>query len=448
MAIDFTVPDLGENVTSGEVVNVLVHEGDVIESGQGVIEMETDKAVVEVPCPHGGRVTKIHVAKGETVRIGMPVLTLEDGVAAKGSALKSGASDDATAAEAATSERKSAPGAQAPARRPPAAKPTPRRTEEPQLTAPFNPRSAPRQGVPAGPGLRRLARELGVDIGQVQGTGPSGRITRSDVEKAAGQPAPKSPAARPRTPAARPAAEESTDADRWGPVRREPMTQIRKTIAAHMIQAADTIPHVTHVDEADVTDLDRIRRTWDPEETDPPIKVTMLPFIIKAVTRALNAYPRFNASFDAENETIVYKQYISIGIAVDTERGLIVPVLRDVDRMSILEIASAAAAAAERIRSARFDLEELRGGTFTISNVGAIGGIYSTPIINYPEVAILLVGRARMQPVYLNGSFEPRRMLPLNLAYDHRVLDGAQAAHFMNEIVAGLEAPGTLLLAP
>jgi pyruvate dehydrogenase E2 component (dihydrolipoamide acetyltransferase) len=253
---------------------------------------------------------------------------------------------------------------------------------------------------------------------------------------------------RAQTAAPRPAAEESADHDRWGPVRREPLNQIRKTIAAHMTQAAGTIPHVTHVDEADVTDLDHIRRTWNPEEVHPPIKVTMLPFIIKAVVRALKAHPRFNASFDAENEAIVYKQYISIGIAVDTDRGLIVPVLRDVDRMSILEIASAAMAAAERIRSARFDIEELRGGTFTISNVGAIGGIYSTPIIHHPEVAILLVGRARMQPVYVNGSFEPRRMLPLNLAYDHRVLDGAQAARFMNDIVAGLEAPGTLLLAP
>jgi pyruvate dehydrogenase E2 component (dihydrolipoamide acetyltransferase) len=448
MATDFTLPDLGENITSGDVVAVLVNEGDVIRAGQGVIEMETDKAVAEVPCPQGGRVTKIHVSKGDTVEVGAPLLTIDGdasasesavataGVAAAGTEAK--AADPAPTAAPTPAAPPSAPAA--PATRAAPAAPARRPAPPPQKPAPpFEPRPTDRPGVPAGPGIRRLARELGVSLDEVTATGAGGRITAADVESAA----PKA-----GTPATKGEVEPAPDHDKWGPVHREPLTQIRRAIAAQMIKASTTIPHVTHCDDADVTELDRIRRTADFDDLDPPVKVTLLPFIMKAVCHTLRNHPTFNATFDEENQQIIFKDYISLGVAVDTDRGLIVPVIRDADRMDILDIAYAVVEAANRVKSGRFDLDELRGGTFTISNVGAYGGSYSTPIINHPEVAILLVGRGRMTPVYSNGSFEPRLMLPLSLSYDHRLIDGAMAAKFMRELVGHLESPGRLLLLP
>ena len=402
MPVTFNLPDLGENIQTGAVVSVLVREGDVVGVGQGVIEIETDKAVAEVPCSHAGRITKMHVSQGDMVRVGAPVLTLE------------------TAAGATTA---TPPESEA-------------RTTAHRAVAhpPFTPRRQEPIPIAAGPSLRRLARELGVDLGELKGTG--GRVTRADVEAAA-----KAKAA---APGAAPAG--AAEHDKWGPIRREPLTQIRKTIAAQMVRSATTIPHVTHCDDADVTDLEAVRRTARFDDLDPPVKVTLLPFILKALAFTLKQHPTFNASFDAENGQIIYKDYVSVGIAVDTDRGLIVPVIRDVDRMDILEIAQAAMEAADKVRSGRFDLETLRGGTFTVSNVGAYGGTYSTPIINHPEVAVLLVGRTRRLPMYHDGAIEPRLMLPLSLSYDHRLLDGAMAARFMRDLIGYLNSPGRLLL--
>ncbi len=445
MATEFTLPDLGEGIASGDVVSVLVAEGDVIQAGQGVIEMETDKAVAEVPCPHGGRVATIHVAKGDTVEVGAPLLTIEESAAGAdpGSDTKPELKAAPAPSEAPVvvdmgkprTATGSGPPAVAPSRKPaPAASAA---AEAP--AAPFTPRQVDRRSVVAGPGTRRLARELGVHLDEVEGTGPGGRITKADVGAVAAKRGSKAERTEPAA---------ASEHDRWGPVHREPLTQIRKAIAARMVKAATTIPHVTHCDDADVTELDHVRRTADFEDLDPPVKVTLLPFVMKALCHTLKNHPAFNASFDDESQQVIYKDYVSLGVAVDTDRGLIVPVIRNVDEMDILSIAYAVVEAANRVKSSRFDLDELRGGTFTISNVGAYGGSYSTPIINHPESAILLVGRGRMTPVYNNGSFEPRMMLPLSLSYDHRVIDGAMAAKFMRELIWYLESPGRLLLLP
>jgi pyruvate dehydrogenase E2 component (dihydrolipoamide acetyltransferase) len=235
--------------------------------------------------------------------------------------------------------------------------------------------------------------------------------------------------------------------DNWGPVRRERMSQIRLTIAAHMAKSTATIPHVTNFDDADITDLDRLRKTVPEGFLGANLKLTTMPILMKAVALALRNHPLLNATFDEANEQVVYKQYVHLGVAVDTPRGLVVPVLRNVDRMTIPEIARAIASVAERARQVQFSIEDLRGGTFTISNLGAVGGTYSTPIINHPEVAILLLGRSRWLPMVREEKVVPRLMLPLSLSYDHRLVDGAAASRFLNEVIDYLQSPGKLLLA-
>ena len=235
--------------------------------------------------------------------------------------------------------------------------------------------------------------------------------------------------------------------DAWGKVRRERMSQIRRTIAAQMARSASTIPHVTNFDDADITDLEHLRKGVPQDLLGPNLKLTLMPLVMKAVAMALRRHPMLNASLDDQKEEIIYKEYVNLGVAVDTPRGLVVPVVRSADQMSIVELARATASLAERARAAKFAVEELRGGTFTISNLGAIGGAYSTPIINHPEVAILLLGRSRWMPVIREGKIETRLMMPLSLSYDHRVVDGATAARFLNEVIDYLQSPGRLLLA-
>lgn len=435
MAIDFKLPELGENITGGDIVNVLVKEGDVITSGQDVVEIETGKAVLPVSCPHAGKVIKI-VSAGSHLDVGGVLLTVEAAGAAAPQAAPA-------AAPPATNSNGGGHPAIAPA---PAA--TPAGQDEDDEDSP----------LPAGPATRRVARELGVDLNRVSGSGPRGRITPEDVRAATGgggvaapaaQAAPKAPAAAP-APAAKPAPVAMPGValdDRYGPIRKEPLTQIRRTIAAQMVKSATVIPHVTNFDDVDITELDRIRKGVRPGQFGANVKLTLLPFVMKAIAIALKGHPLLNSSIDEENQQIIYKDYIHLGIAVDTPRGLVVPTLRNVDRMTIPEIARGLASISERSRSAQFTNEDLRGGTFTVSNLGAVGGTYSTPIINHPEVAILLLGRSRTLPVYRDGSFEPRLMLPLSLSYDHRVVDGAAAARFLNQVIEILLSPAQLLLA-
>ncbi len=420
MNIDFKLPELGENVTSGDVVNVLVQEGDQIVGNQSVIELETDKAVVEIPCPHAGKVVKVHVAKGQRIQVGQALVSVEG-------------EGPAPAAE-------EPPAVRPKVEKPPAAKPAPE-------AAPPAPEAAPLPAgsslLPAGPQARRLARELGVDLRRVQGTGQRGRITPEDVQAAAASAASSRPAV--LVEAVVPPGEPGTDA--WGTIRRERISQIRRTIGARMSQSARTIPHLTNFDDADITELDRLRKGVPEGYLGPKLKLTTMPLVMKSVALALRRHPMLNASLDEPNEQIVYKQYVHLGIAVDTPRGLVVPVVRNADRMTIAELAQALAEVADKARTARFSIEDIRGGTFTISNLGAVGGTYSTPIINLPEVAILLLGRARWLPVIRDGQVEPRYMLPLSLSYDHRVVDGATAARFLNEVIDLLQLPGRLLLA-
>ena len=442
MATEFKLPDLGENIASGDVVTVFVSEGDVVKPGQALLEVETDKAVIEVPCPPGGLVSKVLVKKGDTVKVGQALVLLD--AAGTSPAPKPAApappipapATPAPATQAAAPAPKSV-AAPAPAPAPAAVPPAPKAAvvvEEPPVV------TAPAAVDPAGPAVRRLARELGVDLARVKGSGPAGRIIREDVI-AAVRHASAAPAGRSRPEST------STERDDWGPIRREQMSRMRKTIAANMVRSVQTIPHLTNFDDADVTELEALRKASAPEYAKNNLKLTALSFVIKAVSLSLRQHPVVNAMIDIEKGEIVYKDYVNVGLAVDTPRGLVVPVLRGCDQMSIPQVAQAIADTAEKAKNAQYGIEDLRGGTFTISNLGAVGGVYSTPIINWPEVAILLLGRSRKMPVVHDDRVEPRLMMPLSLSYDHRVIDGAAAARFLNEVIDYLESPGRLLLA-
>lgn len=440
MATEFKLPDLGENIASGDVVSVHVKEGDVLKPGQAILEVETDKAVIEVPCPPGGTVAKVLVKKGDTVKVGQALVLLDAAGAAPAKAAAPAASapaKPAAPAPAAAAKQAAPPPAPAPVPAAPAAPaaPAPAVVEEPPAVA------AVATVEPAGPAVRRLARELGVDLARVRGSGPAGRIVRDDVIAAVRQAAGAGPAIRSRPEST------ATERDDWGPIRREQLSRMRKTIAANMVRSVSTIPHLTNFDDADVTELEHLRKASAAEYAKANLKLTALAFVIKAVSLSLRQHPTVNASIDLEKGEVVYKDYVNVGLAVDTPRGLVVPVLRDCDQLSIPQIAQAIADTAEKAKNAQYGIEDLRGGTFTISNLGAVGGQYSTPIINWPESAILLLGRSRKMPVVHEDRIEPRLMMPLSLSYDHRLIDGAMAARFLNEVIGYLESPGRLLLA-
>jgi pyruvate dehydrogenase E2 component (dihydrolipoamide acetyltransferase) len=465
MAIEVKMPHLGDGIESGDVLELLVKEGDVIEKDQGILEIETGKATLQVPSPVGGKVVRIHVQPGQTVPVGGLLLTLEPvGTPSATTVPPPAATPQARpaapppaapppappptvaqvpVAKAVATEPSSASASRpspAPASPPPPVSPSPAspRPTAPLATATQAPPSRHNGGVvPAGPAVRRFAREVGVDLTRVKGTGPGGRITREDVLAVVRQ----------QSQAAAQAAE-PTLRDAWGPIRVERMSKIRRTIAEKMHQSWTTCPRVTNFDDADVTELERLRQASKEDYAKKGIKLTSLPFVVKAVASALRQHPALNASVDMEQGQIIYKEYVNIGIAVDTERGLVVPVLRRADELSIPELARALAELSERVRQGQFTPEDLQGSTFSISNLGAIGGTYSTPIINIPEVAILLVGRTRKMPVVVNDQVAIRLMMPLSLSYDHRLVDGATAARFLNDVIGYLEAPSRLLLAP
>jgi len=454
MAIDFKLPSLGENIDAGDIVSVLVHEGDEIQANQSVFEVETGKATVELPCPHAGKITKIHVKKGQNVPVGDVLLSIEAKGAgagpAKPAAAPPAAAPKAAPAAAASAEAKPAPASKPQAAAAPAAQlPAPAPVATPASSNGGGGRAtavaeAPSATAPAGPATRRLARELGVDLGRVTGSGPGGRITEEDVKKAVRESAGFAPAAAKKTVTVPNAA---PGQDQWGTLQIQPLSRIRKTIAVNMARSASTIPHVTNFDDVDITELERIRKGGMANAVSSDVKLTMLPFVMKAVAHALQLHPVVNASLDMERDQVVYKDYVNLGVAVDTDRGLVVPVVRDVDRLTIPQLAQALAEIAAKARNNQFGLEDMRGGTFTISNLGAIGGTYSTPIINHPEVAILLVGRSRQLPVVVDDEIKVRLMMPLSLSYDHRLVDGAAASRFLNEVKNFLQVPGRLLLA-
>ena len=439
MARPFVLPDLGEGLTEAEIVKVLVREGDVIREDAPLLEVETDKAQVEIPSPLSGRIAKIHVEAGQTVKVGAVLITFDDGEGAGARALVPP-----------TSLGRGTPAA-------PAAPARVAATTAPVGVAPSGP-------VPATPSTRRLARELGIDLRAVTPSGPGGRVTDDDVRGAANRaPAPArrgdgrgareaAPTAATTRPAAKPLVAAGLEVpplpsfEQWGPVERQPLSHLRRTIAERMTLSATIVPHVTHFDRADITDLDALITRNLTRAAERGVTLTLTSFLLKASALALRAHPQFNASLDAQAGELVLKGYVNVGVAVAMERGLIVPVIRDVDKKPLIELARELAALAQRTREGKATLEDLKAGTFTVTNIGALGGTGAIPIINYPEVAILGVARARPEPVVRDGAIVPRLLLPLSLTFDHRVADGADGARFASSIVRLLEHPDELLL--
>jgi len=447
MTTQITLPNLGENIESGDVLSLLVSVGDTIAVDQEIVEIETDKATMPVPSPTAGKVLKILVSEGDTLNIGAAILEIDAAApsASTGEPASSGGEPAPTPAptpepEPLTLEPAPAPVAIAPAQVPVPAPAAPVAEAPSSVDVPGDGHSS----AAAGPAVRRLARELGVELRRVRPGGNDGRITEEDVRAhvRAGNEQADSAVTQGVTPPGTPAS------DSHGAVHREKMSRMRQTIGRNMLESYSTIPQLTNFDDVDITELERIRKDSKDDYAATGIKLTSMPFLIKSIASALKQHPIINASIDQEANEIVYKEYVNIGIAVDTERGLVVPVLRDADRKNIPQIARELAAMAESVRTGSFTIDDIRGGTFTISNLGAIGGTYSTPIINPPEVAILLVGRSRILPQYIDDQFQPRLMMPLSLTYDHRVVDGAAAARFLNEVKGYLANPGRLLLAP
>ena len=434
MAVEIKLPALGEGVDSGDVLEIFVSVGDTVEKNETLVELETDKATVNIPTEVTGKITAIHVNEGDTVSVGSVMVSIEPSEAAAPAPAPAPAAPAPTPAAPAPAP----PAAEAPAPPTPPAPATPAPAPAPASPAPA-PATSNGAGasVAAGPAMRRLAREVGIDLNAVAGTGDGGRITREDIMTVV------------RGNGGRVSSSGSGtgQSDGFGPVRIEKMPKIRQTIARKMHESWETCPRVTNFDDADVTDLEALRQNNKVDYAERGIKLTTMPFLIKAVAMALKAHPVINASIDLDAGQIIYKEYVNVGIAVDTDRGLVVPSIRDADKMAIPDIAKSLGDLATKVRSGDFGVDDLRGGTFTISNLGAIGGTYSTPIINTPETAILLAGRSRKMPVVVGDEIMIRLMMPLSISYDHRLIDGGAAARFLNDVIAFLESPNKLLLA-
>jgi pyruvate dehydrogenase E2 component (dihydrolipoamide acetyltransferase) len=473
--IEFKVPELGENIAAGDVTRVLVNVGDTVKRDQPVLELETDKATIEVPSSVAGVVKEIKVKAGDKVKVGSPVLMLDEGdgnsskSAGAGSKAAPAAQGAAAAAPAQTGARSAPAGksggetaAEPEAEEPPA---QPQKQESQKVVAMARPQkqAEPRQGspqaapapapardrgpaAPAAPSVRRLAREIGVDINDVQGTGPGGRISQDDVKEHARRIL-SSVGSVDAGRAARPSAfVPLPDFTKWGEVERQPMSNIRRKTAEHLSNAWSAIPHVTQGEKADITELEKLRKKYGPEVEKQGGKLTVTAILVKVIAAAVKQFPQFNASVDMQASEIVYKKYVNVGVAVDTDRGLLVPVIRDVDGKNIAQIAAELQQAAGKARDKKLSLEDMSGGGISISNLGGIGGTQFTPIVNWPEVAILGVSRGHTEPVWTGDGFEPRLMLPLSLSYDHRVIDGADAMRFLRWVADALEQPFLLSL--
>jgi pyruvate dehydrogenase E2 component (dihydrolipoamide acetyltransferase) len=443
MAREFKLPDIGEGISEVELLQWYVKEGDAVREDQNLAEIETDKAVADLPSPYSGVVSRLHYQPGERVPVGAVLVSI--------------AEEGQQAVEPSPSQKPAS--AQPPGRAASAASAADTATGRPPAS------STPPQGVErvlAAPATRRRARELGIDLAAMQGSGPGGRITIEDVERRAhdGHQAAAAVEAPPpeaekvlreapadelpsRTP---PELASQPDFSQWGPVERVPLSATRRQIARKMVQSLFTAPHAAALDEADVTELERFRTGAQEHLKDRPVHLTLLPFIMKATVAGLKQFPALNASLDEAQQALILKRYYHFGIAVDTPRGLIVPVIRDVDRKTLVQLAIELGEVVQRTRAGKVTLEELHGGTFTLTNAGALGGNAFIPIINYPEVAILGIGRVQEKPVVREGQVVVRTMLPLSLAFDHRVVDGADVVRFLALLLRLLGDPTQLWL--
>jgi pyruvate dehydrogenase E2 component (dihydrolipoamide acetyltransferase) len=439
-AAEFKLPELGENIHQGDLVRLMISPGAQVSEGQPVMELETDKAVVEVPSSLTGIVKDVHVSQGEKIKVGQVIFTLEPGASSQSTSQKPSRAEDvhdhARAAFQAVIQSEG-------------------KTEE-QALPPDQPQAAPvatfsmplhldraagvehRGPVPAAPHVRRLARELGIDIHNVPGNGPGGRISENDVKLHAKGLLSAASAGTASTHVKQPAL---PDFGKWGKIERVSMRGVRRKTAEHMWEAWSAIPHVTQQDKADITELEQLRTKFGPKAAEAGGKMTVTAIALKVCASALKIFPQFNASIDMEKEEIVYKQFINIGVAVDTDRGLLVPVIREVDKKNIVELAAELTGLSKKARDKKLSPADMEGGTFTITNLGGIGGTGFSPIVNYPEVAILGLSRSSMEPVWMDNKFEPRMVLPLSLSYDHRLIDGADAARFLRWIAEAFEQP-------
>lgn len=506
MTTTIKLPELGENVDSGDLTKILVNVGDAISKDDPLLELETEKATIEVPSPVSGVVKELHVQQGQKVKVGDALFTIEENgagakqreqpksdISQKAQAEREPRAEEpppqeqpsreakaqatgAAAAQAKKPEPEAKPQARAEAKA--EAKPTPKAEPKPEKTEPRKAEAKPavqteapadaeeensesereETVIPfraetvepsrhaghlaaASPAIRRLARELGIDINKVVGSGPEGRIDEEDIKNYAREIISRGAAPRSAGETFAPL----PDFAKWGQIERKPMSNVRRATAEHLAQAWHNVPQVTQFDSADVTELEKLRgRFSDPQKSGAP-KITVTAIALKVVAAALQKFPQFAASIDMAGREIVYKHYCNIGIAVDTSYGLIVPVVRDADQKSIPQLATELSELSERAREKKLSLEEMAGGVFTITNLGGIGGTGFSPIVNYPEVAILGISRLSVEPRHLDGSFQARKILPLSLSYDHRLIDGADAARFLRWVAEALEQPALLL---
>jgi pyruvate dehydrogenase E2 component (dihydrolipoamide acetyltransferase) len=476
VASDFKLPELGENVHGGDVLRVLVKAGDAVKTDQPVLELETDKATIEVPSSVDGTVGEIKVKAGEKVKVGQTIFTLSgNGAPAKDTKDTKDAKDakepaperrqpDARGAQPDAESRKPEAAAAADATKADKADSREPEPEEDVVEAPKarrgevvdiarGARQAP-QGAPAAepagpapaaaPSVRRIARELGVDIRQVTGSGPSGRITVEDVQAFVRSVMTAGPA--PSAGGAAPAAQPLPDFAKWGEVERKPINNIRRKTAEHLSHVWNVVPAVTQHDKADITALDELRKKYSPLAERAGGKMTVTSIALKVLAGAIKKFPQFASSIDLQKGQIVYKKFSNIGVAVDTDRGLLVAVIRDVDSKGVVELSAELAKISEKARAGKLSLDEMSGGVITISNLGGIGGVGFSPIVNWPDVAILGISRGSVEPVWDGKQFQPRLMLPLSLSYDHRVIDGADAARFLRWVAEAFENPFVLAL--
>lgn len=454
--LEFKLPELGENIESADVLNILVKVGEDISRDMGVIEIETDKATIEVPSTIDGKITEILVKPGDKAKVGQTILKVES---LEGDIKEGKAKQAASASAPAEVERKTS-SARPDELRGSASKDMDKTTQaagdlrgvpetlkgEKEIQPGEVDHQPPIQkgAAPAAPSVRRIARELGVDVSKVKGSGEGGRISMNDV-KAYVKRINEERESQPKTGIGI-KQEALPDFSKYGQVERKPMSKIRTVTADHLSYAWMNIPHVTQFDKADITELEKFRKLYGPKVEKAGGKLTVTSILVKVMTAALKKFPQFNAAIDMEKKEIIYKSYFNIGIAVDTENGLMVPVIKEADKKNLTEISVEMNSLAEKARGRKVSLEDIQGACITITNLGGIGGTYFTPIVNAPEVAILGVSRGGNEPVYINGSFQPRLMLPLSLSYDHRVIDGADAARFLRWVCEILEEPMKLWL--